>query len=57
MTIDGKQVNDAAFAKVVRELLDPNGSTTTITANILRKWSRQKIKRFARHLLGDDYKD
>ena len=56
MDIDGKKVNGAAFAEVARELMEPDGSTTTITANILRNWSARKRRRFARHLLGDDYK-
>jgi uncharacterized protein YjgD (DUF1641 family) len=39
---------------ILPELTERDGSTTAIAAIILRNWSREKIERFARHLLGEE---
>ena len=44
---------DGKVAEIINELIDPAGTAPTITANILRYWSREKITVFAKHLLGD----
>ena len=44
----------APTAEIVDQLTANDGDTGAITANILRYWARDKIERFARHLLGDD---
>lgn len=55
MTVDSTKLDNATVEDVVRELRSCDGPTTTITTNILRNWSREKIRRFASHLLGEPH--
>jgi len=48
---------DEAHVQAMNELMAHDGPTTTLTANILRNWSREKIQRFASHLIGDTKED
>jgi len=57
MIVDGKDLSDISIKDAMRELMSHDGPTQTITVNILRNWSQAKIKRFALHLLGDDYQE
>jgi hypothetical protein len=52
--INGKTADDTTIRQIIGEILSPVGSTTVLTTNILRNWSREKIRAFAKHLLGDN---
>ena len=54
MTDDQRTTLEAAVIEaILAELKARDGNTTYLAANILRNWSREKIERFARHLLGE----
>ena len=41
------------YNMVLEEIDNQDGDTTVLAVCILRNWSRDKIERFAKHLLGD----
>ena len=46
-------IDDHNYNMVIDEVCTAGGDTPGLTTNILRHWSREKIERFAKHLLGD----
>lgn len=55
MELDNKELMDDAVKEAMRELISHDGPTMTLTSNILRHWERDKIRRFALHLIGEQY--